>query len=127
MDALKRVSIEEGELSEQNYYYLKKALDYKNEYLSNKHCDLLLTLDSLIHLNNIMTNSNNFGSRNDTVKPKGYCKVYMDKNDVEIALYTLVNNFNDQLITKKDFCETFLNEIHPFQDGNGRTCKVLFI
>ena len=127
MDALKVISIKQGELSKQNYYYLKKALDYKNQYLSNKHCDPFLTVDSLIHLNNIITNSNNFGLRNVNVKLTGYCKVYMYKNDVEIALYTLANNFNDQLIIKKDFCETFLNQINPFQDRNGGTCKELFI
>ena len=51
----------------------------------------------------------------------------MDKDDIEQALYTLVDNFNDPIISKKDFCEIFLDRIHPFRDENGKTCKVLFI
>ena len=34
MDTLKRILIEERELSEQNYCCLKQALNYKNKYLS---------------------------------------------------------------------------------------------
>ena len=44
----------------------------------------------------------------------------MDWHNVEFVLHTVVDNFNDHLITKKDFCEKFLNDIHPFKDGNGR-------
>ena len=51
----------------------------------------------------------------------------MDKDDIEQALYTLVDNFNDRIISKKDFCEIFLDRIHPFRDENGRTCKVLLL
>ena len=47
----------------------------------------------------------------------------MDWHNVEFVLYTVVDNFNDHLITKKDFCVKILNDIHPFKDGNGRTCK----
>ena len=67
------------------------------------------------------------GLRNVNVKPACYCKTYMDKDDIEQALYTQEDNFNDWIISKKDFCEIFLDRLHLFRDGNGRTCKVLFI
>ena len=51
----------------------------------------------------------------------------MDWRNVEFVLYALVDYFNNHLITKKDFSERFLNYIHPFKDGNGRTCKKLFV
>ena len=50
----------------------------------------------------------------------------MDKCLVEVALYSLVDQFNDTVISHKNFCRTFLDQIHPFRDGNGRTCKFLF-
>ena len=50
----------------------------------------------------------------------------MDKSLVEAALYSLVDQFNDRTTSHKDFCRTFLDQIHPFWDGNGRTCKILF-
>ena len=50
----------------------------------------------------------------------------MGKSLVEAALYSLVNQFNDRTISHKDFCKTFLDQIHLFRDGNGRTCKILF-
>ena len=122
MEALKQILIEEDKFNDVNLYYMQLALKYKNRYLTNKHGNLFLTVDSLIHLNNIITGSNNMGLRNVNVKPVYYCKTYMEQ-----ALYTLVDNFNDQIISKKDFCEIFLDRIHLFRDGNGRTCKVLFI
>ena len=42
--------------------------------------------------------------------------------NIDIDIYTLVDNFNDRTISKKDFCEIFLDRIRPFRDGNGRTC-----
>ena len=127
MDALKKILIEENEFNDINYYYMQLALEDKNKYLLNKHGDLFLVVDSLIHLNNINTGSNNIGLRNVNVRPAGSYKMYMDKNDIEHELYTLVDSFNDCLVSKKDFCETFLDKIHSFRDRNGRTCKVLFI
>ena len=41
------------------------------------------------------------------------------------SLYTL-DEFNERCITNRDFYDRFM-EIHPFLDGNGRTCKLLFI
>ena len=50
----------------------------------------------------------------------------MDKYFIEAALYCLVDQFNDRLMSHKDFCRIFLDQIHSFRDGNGRTCKILF-
>ena len=86
MDALKKILIEENKFNDVNYYYIQLALKYENKYLLNKHGDLFLMVDSLIHLNNIITGSNNTGLRNVNVRPAGYYKMYMDKNDIEHAL-----------------------------------------
>ena len=45
----------------------------------------------------------------------------------EDALYSLVVQFNNRIISQKDFCRTFLDQIHPFRDGKGRTHKILFV
>ena len=50
----------------------------------------------------------------------------MDASRIETELHSLVDKFNDRRITSRIFCDTFLDKIHPFADGNGRTCKILF-
>ena len=105
---------------------MQQALKYKKKYLMNKHGDLFLIIDSLIHMKNIITGSNNIGLRNVNVKPVGYYRMYMVKNEIEHVLYALIDSFNNCLIIKKDFCEKFFNRIHSFRDGNHRTCKILF-
>ena len=45
---------------------------------------------------------------------------------VVCSLYILIDDFNERHITSREFCERFM-EIHPFLDGNGRTCKLLFV
>ena len=105
---------------------MKYACDFKNQELINKDGDLFLTVDSLIRINNIITNSHNLHLRRHNVKPAGYNKQYMDASRIETELYSLVDKFNDRRITSRTFCDTFLDKIHPFADGNGRTCKILF-
>ena len=95
-------------------------------HLTDKIGNLFLTLDSLIRINNLITKSFNNKLRNVNVKPRGYDKEYMDFYLTEAALHGLIDNFNLGRIKEKTFVETFL-QIHPFLDGNGRTCKVLFI
>ena len=51
----------------------------------------------------------------------------MDANKIELALYGLVDNFNDRRITHREFALGFLDKIHPSADGNGRTCKILLV
>ena len=120
MGALQKILIEEGEYSDINYYFMQTTLKYKNTYLTNKNGDLFLTVDSLITLNNIITRSRHIGLRDINVKPAGYIKICIYKSLVEAALYCLVDQFNDRIISRKDFCITI------FVDGNGRICKILF-
>ena len=124
--ALIKILKEEGELNVQNVMRMKYARDFKNQELINKDRDLFLTVDSLIRINNITTNSHNLHLRRHNVKPAGYNKQYMDASRMETELYSLVDKFNDRRITSRTFCDTFLDKIHPFADGNGRTCKILF-
>ena len=121
-----RILIEEKELSLLNFKRLRQALIYKNTELVTSDGDLLLTVDSLITLNNIITGSNNLSLRSVNVRPAFYKKQYLDFTKIEFELYKLVDLFNDRYITNRQFYQTFLNEIHPFLDGNGRTCKILF-
>ena len=116
----------EDEFNVQNTMRMKYECDFKNQELLNKDGDLFLTIDSLIRINNIITNSHNLHLRHHNVKPAGYNKQYMDVSRIEAELYSLVDKFNDRGITSRAFCDTFLNKIHPFADGNGRTCKTLF-
>ena len=51
----------------------------------------------------------------------------MDKSLVEATLYSLVNQFNDRIISHKDFCRTFLDQIHSFRDGTDRTCAKSYL
>ena len=124
--ALIKILKEEGELNVQNVMRMKYARDFKNQELINKDRDLFLTVDSLIRINNITTNSHNLHLRRHNVKPAGYNKQYMDASRIETELYSLIDKFNNTKITSRTFCNTFLDKIHPFADGNGRTCKILF-
>ena len=83
-----------------------------------------MTVDSLITLNNIITDSQNLFLRDVYVKPAGFDKMYLDKTLIESALYQLVDQFNGGNF---QFSNIFLNLTHPYRDGNGRTCKILFI
>ena len=105
---------------------MKYARNFENQELINKDGNLFLTVDSLIRINNIITNSHNLHLRSHNVKPAGYNKQYMDASRIETELYSLVDKFNDRRITSRTFCDTFLDKIHPFADGNGRTCEILF-
>ena len=117
---------EEGEFNVQNVMRMKYARNFKNQKLFKKDGDLFLTVDSLIRINNIITNSHNLHLRRHNVKPAGYNKQYMDASRIETELYSLVHKFNDRRITSRTFCNTFLDKIHQFADGNGRTSKILF-
>ena len=87
---------------------------------------MFLTMDSLIRLNNIITRSKNAHLRTHNVKAALCSKYYMEHDKIEVALYSLVDNFSDRRITHKQFVHLFLDQIHPFADGNERTCQILF-
>ena len=126
MKKLIKILIDEKELSLLNLRRLADALIYKNKELVTAEGDLLLTVDSLITLSNIITGSNNLFLRSVNAKPAFYQKQYLDFTLIKFELYKLVDLFNDRYITDREFYHTFLNKIHPFADGNGRTCKILF-
>ena len=121
-----KILTEEKELTTLNLQRMVNACNYKNRELINSDGDLFLTVDSLITLNNIILGSCNISLRCVNVRPAFYNKRYLDHSKIEFELYKLVDLFNERYITHRDFCQTFLNEIHPFLDGNGRTCKILF-
>ena len=126
MQSLIRILIEEKEWTLLNLIRLSDALTYKMTQLLTENGDLLLTVDSLITLNNIITGSNNLTLRKVNVKPAFYKKQYLDFTKIEFELYNLIDLFNDRYITNREFYHTFLNKIYSFLDGNGRTCKILF-
>ena len=98
-----------------------KAREFKNRELINKDGNLFLTVDSLIRINNYITGSLNIQLRQINVKPAFYNKQYMDYTRIESKLYRLVDQFNERKITPTTFCVMFLDKIHPFANGNGRT------
>ena len=121
-----RILEEEDELNNENLYQLMLASQFKNKELLNEDGDLFLTVDSLITVNNYVRGSNNKQLRQINVKSAFHNKQYMDFSQIESELYVLVDKFNERQITARCFCNKFLDEIHPFSDGNGRTCKILF-
>ena len=126
VENLIKILIDEKELTATNLERLIQACIYKDTELLTTENDLLLTVDSLITLNNIVTGSQNFLLRAVNVRPAFHKKQYMDFSKIEFELYKIVDAFNDRYITIRQFYHTFLNEIHPFLDGSGRTCKLLF-
>ena len=63
MDVLQITLLEEDELNDPNYLLMKSALEFKKIYLTDKNGDLFLKADSLITLNNIITDSQNITLR----------------------------------------------------------------
>ena len=52
--------------------------------------------------------------------------LFMDKDLTEDKLYQIIDQLNKRQIAPIKFYSIFIHEIHPFYDGNGRTCKILF-
>lgn len=94
---LKKVNIQWSEL-----LFNANCLEYKNTYLKDQNSDLLLTVDLLITLNNIITDSQNIGLRDINVK-RGFDKIFMDKSLIEPALYQLVDEFNERKVKHNNF------------------------
>ena len=96
MNSLKKILLEEGELNNMNYYFMKDALEYRNKYLMTEDNNMFLTVHSLIHLKNLILGSNNLELRKVNLRPAGYSRSYMDWHNVEPALYALVDYFNHE-------------------------------
>ena len=99
---------EENEITKDNFFRMVKAYKYIQRELISTDGDLFLTVDSLITLNNIITNSNNIFLRHINVKPAGYNKQYIHFNQIESELYRLIDQFNDRYISKRYFIKSFL-------------------
>ena len=106
---------------------MQRTLKYKNMFLTSKSGDLFLTVDSLITLNDIITGSQYIGLKDINVKPAGYSKIYLGKSFAEAALHCLVDQFNDRIVSHKDFCRIFLDQINPFRAGNCKRYKIWFV
>ena len=127
LQSLIKILDEEKELNNINLIRMISSRTFKNKELINANGDLFLTVDSLITINNYITGSRNIQLRQVNVRPASYFnKQYMDFTRIESELYKLVDQFNERKITPRTFCDIFLDKIHPFADGNGRTCKLLF-
>ena len=103
MDKLQIILLEEGEFTDHNYELMHSAL----EYWIDKNGKLFLIVDSLITLNNIITDSQNLFLRDVTVKPAGFDKMYLDKTLIESALYQLFEKFYERKLTQYQFSNTF--------------------
>ena len=49
----------------------------------------------------------------------------MEKQLIEDKLYQIIDQFSERKITSVKFYSILLNKIHPFFDGNSRTCEML--
>ena len=87
---------------------------------------MYLTVDSLAEINNIITSSNNINLSKVNVKPYGFDKMCMDKKLIEDKLYQTIDQSNEIKITSTTFYSIFSNKIHPFYNGSGKSCKILF-
>ena len=127
LQSLIKILDEEKELNNINLIRMISARTFKNKELINADGDLFLTVDSLITINSYITGSRNIQLRQVNVRPAFFFnKQYMDFTRIESELYKLVDQVNERKITPRTFCDIFLDKIHPFADGNGRTCKLLF-
>ena len=57
--------------------------------------NMYLTVDSLIEINNVITDSNNINLRKVNVKTYGFDKMNMDKDIVEDKPYQIIDQFNE--------------------------------
>ena len=125
-DILKEILISETDLTKTDHERLTKHSCIYKKNLIDSDGNMYLTVDSLIGISNITTGSNNITLRKVNAKSYGLDKIYMDKDLIEDKLYQIIDQFNERKITPLKFYSILLNEIHPFYDGNGRTCEILF-
>ena len=125
-DVIKEILISEKEFTETNYKILQKTFVYIENNLIDSDGGMYVTVEPLIEINNKTTDSNNNTLRKVNVNPYGFDKMYMDKEFIEDTFYQIIDQFNERKITSTKFYSILLNKMHPFYDGNSRTCKILF-
>ena len=86
----------------------------------NSDNNLYSTADSLIDINTIITGLSYLILRKVNFKPYRCNRVWMNKDSIEDKLYQLIDQFNKRKISHKHFNSEFFENIHLFQDGNGR-------
>ena len=119
---LRQILIDENENTNLNYERLAQAYLYIQKNLKTSENDLFLTYQGLIDVNNLILNVCNSCLRLKQVKPKGYNYHYMDYRKITFHLQIIIDDWNARYLTVNRFIKYFL-QIHPFLDGNGRTCK----
>ena len=124
---LRKKLISEKELSGINFESLEKILICIESNLIDSDDNMYLNVDSLIAINNITTGSNVNTLRKVNFKPYGYDRMNIDKNLKEDKLYQLIDQFSGRKFNHRDFYFALLDNIHPFYDGNKRTCKILCV
>ena len=88
---LEKILLSEKEMIYINVEKLKNALACIKNNLIDFDDNMYLTNDSLEDINNITTGSNNITLKKFSVKPRGYDKMYMDKDLIQDKLYQLVD------------------------------------
>ena len=99
---------------------------YIENNLIDFNSDTYFTTDSLIEENSLIVSWNSLvWEQMMDVTPCRFDKVYMDNDLTANKLYQ-VNKFNGKTFSPIKFYSIPLNKIKPFNDGNGRTSKILF-
>ena len=88
---IKETLILDKGFSETNYKRLQNTLVYIENNLIDSHGCMCLTIDSLIQINNIIASSNNINLKKVNVKPYGFDRMCMDKNQIEDKLYRITD------------------------------------
>ena len=97
LEILIRILNEEGELTYKNLYQMMLALQFKNKELLNEDGDLFLIVDSLIRINNYITDSHNMQLRQINVKPAFMTNnIWISSRSNQNYIHLLINLTKDK-------------------------------
>ena len=85
-----------------------------------------LTVELLIDIYSIISSSNNITLKIVNAKPHGFEEIYMGKDLIEDKLYQLIDQLDERKTNRRYFSLALIDNIYPFHDRNGITCKILF-
>ena len=120
----KKIFVPEKWWSEINFKRLEKALAYK--IITDADNNMHLTVELLIDIYSIISSSNNITLKTVNAKLHGFEEIYMDKDLIEDELYQLIDQLDERKTNRRYFSLALIDNIHPFHDWNGITCKILF-